>query len=164
LKQIETMIEPAQEDDGPEILLLTANAGVFKPTEVATVAEIWSEYLREGAQGSGYYLIVYRETEELLGYACYGPHPLTEGTFDLYWIAVDRAHRGLGIGLALLQAVEEGVHSLGGRMITVETSGTPEYAPARHVYASAGYLDEARLKDFYSPGDDLVIYTKHIES
>jgi ribosomal protein S18 acetylase RimI-like enzyme len=157
------MIEPAQEDDGPKILLLIANAGVFKPTELATVAEIWSEYLREGAEGSGYYLIVYREARELLGYACYGPHPLTEGTFDLYWIAVDRAHRGRGIGLALLQAVEAGVRTLGGRMITVETSGTPEYAPARHVYTSAGYLDEARLKDFYSIGDDLVIYTKHIE-
>jgi ribosomal protein S18 acetylase RimI-like enzyme len=157
------MIEPAREDDGPEILLLTANAGVFKPTEVAAVAEIWSDYLSEGAQGSGYYMLVYREAGELLGYACYGPHPLTEGTFDLYWIAVDRAHRGHGIGLALLKAVEAGVRSLGGRMITVETSGTPEYAPARHVYASAGYLDEARLRDFYSPGDDLVIYTRHIE-
>ena len=157
------MIEPAREDDGPEVLLLTANAGVFKPTEVAAVAEIWSDYLSEGAQGSGYYMLVYREAGELLGYACYGPHPLTEGTFDLYWIAVDRAHRGHGIGLALLQAVEAGVRSLGGRMITVETSGTPEYAPARHVYASAGYLDEARLRDFYSPGDDLVIYTRHIE-
>lgn len=157
------MIEPAQEDDGPEILLLTANAGVFKPTEVATVAEIWSEYLREGPEGSGYYLIVYRESGELLGYACYGPHPLTERTFDLYWIAVDRAHRGRGIGLELLQAVEAGVRILDGRMITVETSGTPEYAPARHVYTSAGYQDEACLKDFYSPGDDLVIYTKHIE-
>ena len=87
------MIEPAREDDGPEILLLTANAGVFKPTEVAAVAEIWSDYLSEGAQGSGYYMLVYREAGELLGYACYGPHPLTEGTFDLYWIAVDRAHR-----------------------------------------------------------------------
>ena len=29
------------------------------------------------------------EDERLLGYACTGPTPATEGTFDLYWLAVD---------------------------------------------------------------------------
>jgi ribosomal protein S18 acetylase RimI-like enzyme len=158
------MIEPARGNEGSRILEITAAAGVFKPTEVATVAEIWSEFLKEGDTASGYYFLIYRDDGETLGYACYGPHPLTEGTFDLYWIAVDRNHRGRGIGLKLLQSVEKSVNSLEGRLIVVETSGHEEYTPARHVYATAGYQAEASLKDFYSPGDDLVIFTKHLRS
>ncbi len=77
---------------------------------------------------------------------------------------MDSDHRGRGIGLKLLQAAEESVSSLGGRLIVVETSGQDEYTRARHVYATAGYQAEARLKDFYGPGDDLVIFTKPIGS
>lgn len=160
------MITEAKEQNGSQILHLTAAAGVFKPDEVACVQELWDAYLRQG-ETSGYVFLVYKngfgevsDRCRLLGYACFGPHPLTEGTFDLYWIAVDPQARGQGIGHALLARVEDEVRARGGRMLVVETSGTPAYAPARRLYESCGYRYEAVVHDFYAPGDDLIVFVK----
>jgi ribosomal protein S18 acetylase RimI-like enzyme len=87
---------------------------------------------------------------------------LTDGTYDLYWIAVDRNGRRGGVGRGLLSATEAAVKQLGGRLLFVETSGLPKYAPTRAFYLGTGYTEEAIIKDFYAPGDDLVIYTKHL--
>jgi ribosomal protein S18 acetylase RimI-like enzyme len=98
----------------------------------------------------------------MLGYACFGPHSLTQGTYDLYWIVVDPAAQGRGIGHALLARVEAEVQARGGRLLLVETSGTPAYAPARRFYETSGYLCEAVVHDFYAPGDDLLIFSKDL--
>jgi ribosomal protein S18 acetylase RimI-like enzyme len=98
----------------------------------------------------------------MLGYACFGPHPLTQGTYDLYWIVVDPTAQGHGIGHALLARVEAEVQARGGRLLLVETSGTPAYAPARRFYETSGYLCEAVVHDFYAPGDDLLIFSKDL--
>jgi ribosomal protein S18 acetylase RimI-like enzyme len=98
----------------------------------------------------------------MLGYACFGPHPLTQGTYDLYWIVVDPTAQGHGIGHALLARVEAEVQARGGRLLLVETSGTPAYAPARRFYESSGYRCEATIHDFYALGDDLVIFSKDL--
>lgn len=156
------MIVPAGPEDGQAILAISAGVDVFNDEEVQTVDELWRDYLNRGAQASGYYFLVDRDGEHVLGYACYGPRALTEGTYDLYWIAVDKKRHGKGVGKALMRAVENEVRQMGGRLIVVETSGLDNYTPTRGFYESAGYMLEARLKDFYRDGDDLVIYTKHL--
>lgn len=98
----------------------------------------------------------------MLGYACFGPHPLTQGTYDLYWIVVDPDAQGRGIGHALLSRVEAEVRARGGRLLLVETSGTPAYVPARRFYEASGYRCEAAIHDFYAPGDDLLIFSKDL--
>ncbi len=99
----------------------------------------------------------------MLGFACYGPRPLTRGTYDLYWIAVRRTAQGRGVGGALLQRVAQDVRALGGRMIVAETSGRPDYEPTRRFYETHGYVREATLSDFYGPGDDLVVYVQRLQ-
>jgi ribosomal protein S18 acetylase RimI-like enzyme len=153
------MIEIALEQDGPQILELTAAAGTFKPVELVCVEELWNAYLKQG-EASGYLFYVYREGQRVLGYTCFGPHPLTEGTFDLYWIAVDPAHRGRGIGRALVERTEAEVKLRSGRLLLVETSGTPAYGPARRFYEDCGYHYQAVIHDFYAPGDDLIVFGK----
>jgi ribosomal protein S18 acetylase RimI-like enzyme len=156
------MITAAEPKDGPEILAISAGVEVFNDEEVETVDELWRDYLNRGAQVSGYYFLVFREQEHVRGYACYGPRALTEGTYDLYWIAVARQQHGKGVGKALMRVVEEEVRNLGGRLIVIETSGLDKYTPTRGFYNAAGYILEATLRDFYRDGDDLVIYTKHL--
>jgi ribosomal protein S18 acetylase RimI-like enzyme len=130
---------------------------------LACVEELWNEY-QSDLEASGYVFLVYRaDDESVAGYACFGPHPLTEGTYDLYWIAVDPAARGRGIGHALLSHSEREVCARGGRMLLIETSNTPTYAAARALYGSGGYHVEACVHDFYAPGDDLLIYAKLLE-
>lgn len=156
------MITTATESDGAGVLHITKHAGVFNKEEIDCVTELWDEYLRQGSQTSGYYFLVDREDEQVTGYACYGPRALTEGTFDLYWIAVDPQNRRSGVGRKLLVRVEEAVRQLGGRLLVVETSGLEKYAPTRRFYLATGYLLEATLRDFYADGDDLVIFTKRL--
>jgi ribosomal protein S18 acetylase RimI-like enzyme len=156
------MIVPAEPKDGFDILAITAQVEIFTEEEIHTVDELWRDNLNRGAQASGYYFLVDRVHEHVVGYACYGPRALTEGTFDLYWIAVDKQQHGKGVGKALLKAVENEIRQMGGRLIVVETSGLDNYMPTRGFYKSTGYTPEATLKDFYRDGDDLVIYTKHL--
>jgi hypothetical protein len=44
----------------------------------------------------------------------------------------------------------------------VETSSRPEYVATRAFYARRGYTEAARLRAFYAPGDDRVIFTKRL--
>ncbi len=150
----------ARPSDGPRILAIAAGSGVFTPEEVATVRELWEDYLRRGEVA--YSFRVCREGEKVLGFSCHGRHDLTERTYDLYWIATDPSARRRGVGRALLRRVEEEVRQAGGRLIVVETSGTPAYASTRAFYRSCGYEIEATIHDFYHSGDDLVIFTKHL--
>ena len=87
---------------------------------------------------------------------------MTQGTYDLYWIAVHPAARGLGIGRTLLTHVEAEVQARGGRLLLIETSDTPAYTSARRLYESSGYRREAVVHDFYAPGDSLLIFAKEL--
>ena len=156
------MISIATAADGSQIKSITARAGVFSQEEIECVGELWEEYISLGPEGCGYYFIVYREGNQVLGFACYGPRDLTHGTFDLYWIAVDPRARCNGVGRALLTASEKAVRQLGGRMLIAETSGAPHYETTRKFYFGMGYENEAIIKDFYTISDDLLIFTKRI--
>ena len=156
------MIVTATKEDGPQIHAIDANTSVFTQEEVECVDELWEECQTQGPERSGYYFLVDKEGDRVLGYACYGPRALTDRTYDLYWIAVDPATRGGGVGKRLLAATEEAIRKLGGRLLIVETSGLPKYEPTRGFYRATGYLLEGTLKDFYKDGDDLVIFTKRL--
>jgi ribosomal protein S18 acetylase RimI-like enzyme len=109
------------------------------------------DYIALGAEVSG----------TLAGWICWGATPCTVGTWDLYWMAVDPALRGAGIGTALLAEMELRLAGRA-RLIVVETAGRPDYAPTRAFYEARGYSAVARIADFYEPGDDLVVYVKRL--
>lgn len=158
------MILTATRVDGSQIQDITARAGVFSQEEVECVGALWGEYLTLGPECCGYNFIVDRDGDRVLGFACYGRRDLTQGVFDLYWIAVDPNCRGNGVGRNLLTACEEAVRKTGGRMLIAETSGTPLYESTREFYASMGYTIEATIKDFYIEGDDLAIFVKRFDN
>ena len=160
----EAVIFTATEADGPQIKDITARAGVFSQEEIDCVAVIWDEYITEGPAICGYTFLVHRSGDRVLGFSCYGPRDLTDGVFDLYWIAVDPNARRKGVGYELLRASEAAVGQIGGRILIAETSGTADYESTRKFYTSTGYAMEATIKDFYSPGDDLAIFVKRLGS
>jgi GNAT superfamily N-acetyltransferase len=97
----------------------------------------------------------------LVGWICWGPTPCTLGTYDLYWMAVDPSGQRAGVGTALLGEMERRLSGRA-RLIIVETAGRPDYADTRRFYQARGYQPTARISDFYSAGDDLVVYTKRL--
>ena len=158
--QIE-IITPTPED-GPRLMELARKIELFLPNDHDIIEELWAEFAAKGDAESHYHFVVARQADELLGFACYGQRPLTEGTFDLYWIGVDQGQQGRGIGKALIRAVEQRVREQGGHLLIAETEGKPSFEPTRRFYLSAGYELEARIRDFYRPGEDLTIFTKRL--
>ena len=158
------MSEPAREirvtrpEDEAAIMAISRAVVVFSGEEVDTVQELLDEYRTHGAEISGYHFLSCLVDGRVAGYACYGPRALTEGTYDLFWIATDPAAQGKGVGGALSARCAELVKSLGGRLLVAETSGQPKYAPTRRFYETHGYRLEATVTDFYAPGDDLCIF------
>jgi ribosomal protein S18 acetylase RimI-like enzyme len=103
------------------------------------------------------------EDDEVRGYVCYGPTPMTQGTYDLYWIAVAPRHKGKGIGRALVRRVEDELRAAKARLVRVETEGTADYAATRGFYDALGYRVVATIPDFYRPGSDLVVYARYLD-
>jgi ribosomal protein S18 acetylase RimI-like enzyme len=103
------------------------------------------------------------EDERVLGYVCYGPTPMTQSTWDLYWVATDRLARGRGVATRLVASMEAEVHRLGGRRVRIETSQLEAYGSARSLYARLAYHEAGRIPDFYRPGDDLIILCKRLD-
>jgi ribosomal protein S18 acetylase RimI-like enzyme len=134
----------------------------FTPPELVVAEEIIDCYLQEPVT-SGYFIIVATEESSLTGYLCYGPTPLTEGTWDLYWAAVSRDMRGKGIGKALWEAAEADIKGKGGRLAVIETSSKPDYEQTRRFHEARGYENVGRIADFYAPGDDMLIYVKRLK-
>lgn len=95
-----------------------------------------------------------------VGIAYYAPERLTEGTWNLYLIAIHPDRQGQGRGGALLRYVEQQLRVRGERVLLVETSGLPDFEFQRAFYRKCGYDEEARIRDFYKAGEDKVIFRK----
>jgi len=150
-------------DDRTAIRRLVKTAGVFSPAEVAIACELIDERLARGLAASGYHFLFAEEGRgQPLGYACYGPIPLTQGSWDLYWIAVDAGQRGRGIGRRLMAEVERRAAAAGASALFIDTSGRTDYGAARAFYASLGYRIAAEFPDFYAPGDAKVVFRKNL--
>jgi ribosomal protein S18 acetylase RimI-like enzyme len=133
--------------------------GEFDPEEVDVALELIDVTL---SREDTYRFWVDVEDGKVRGYVCYGPTPMTRGTYDLYWICVDPEMKGKGIGKKLIEKVEEELRAEGGRLVRVETAGLDRYVATRTFYDRIGYQEIARIRDFYWPGNDLVIYGRYL--
>jgi D-alanine-D-alanine ligase len=149
--------------DREPIIAFAQATGFFLPNEITVAAEVLDEALKAGASGhyQSYTLTV---GDEPAGWICFGPTPCTIGTYDIYWIAVSPRFQGRGFGRALLDHAEAEIRKREGRVLILETSGRPLYQSTRGFYLAAGYREVARVPEFYTPGDDRVIYAKYLHS
>lgn len=129
----------------------------FREDEIVVALE-----LIDADESEGYRFVVAEVEGAIAGYACYGATPLTIGTWDLYWVAVDTAKQGRQIGRTLFDAAVEAVRVEGGRMLLIETGGKASYAATRNAYLAWGCVEVARVPDFYETGDDKVIYARTV--
>jgi len=133
----------------------------FKPAEVEVALEVCDSYLKDPC-GSGYHIFVAEVGSSIMGYICYGPTPLAEGTWDIYWVAVAPGSQRRGVGRSLFTFAEDRIKEAHGRLAIVETSSQPDYARTRRFHQSQGYEVICQIPDFYAPGDDKVILGKRL--
>jgi len=158
------MLRPMVRADRQPVLALVEATGFFTHEEIKVAEELIDIYLQNPEQRDYFVVVVEDDRGQVAGYMTYGPTPLTEGTWDLYWIAVSPAHQGQGYGQRLVEFLEEEVIKSGGRLILIETSSQPKYQPTRKFYEKLGYSEIARIPDFYRQGDDRVIFGKYFRS
>lgn len=156
------LIRKFLDKDRTQLLNLLAETQAFTTTEIEVAMELVDIYLTNKDQRDYDIYSATDNDETLLGYICIGPTPLTEGTFDIYWIAVRKDQQGKGIGKKLIDFAEGKVKQNKGRLIVIETSSQEKYKNTRNFYESAGYQLLSRIKDYYKIGDDLLVYGKYL--
>jgi ribosomal protein S18 acetylase RimI-like enzyme len=155
------MIRRMEARDKGAVLGLVRATGFFTPAEVDVAEELIDVFLGKPDQKDYDVVVVEGDGGAPVGYMTWGPTPLAEGAYDLYWMAVAPSEQGRGRGKELVRWLEGEVGSRRGRVIIIETSSQPKYHGTRQFYIDLGYKEVARIPDFYRAGDDRVIYAKY---
>lgn len=147
--------------DRPLIEAILRSDETFRDDEVAVALELADDAF--ATPSSDYWFRIAERDGEAAGYICFGPTPMTACTYDLYWIVVHKEHRGQGIARSLITEMEVVLAERGPKaQVRVETSQSEGYGAARRLYESLGYPETARFADFYSEGDDLIVFYKRL--
>lgn len=157
-------IRPAEHKDRERIHEILVACMLFTEEEVDCAVELVDIFLDpENPERKDYETAVLDEPDgQVQGYVTFGATPLTDGVYDLYWIAVDPKQQGRGFGQVLLRYVENEVRRQRGRMLLIETSSKTSYASTIRFYERAGYTEISRIKDFYRIEDDKVVFCKRL--
>jgi ribosomal protein S18 acetylase RimI-like enzyme len=132
----------------------------FTEEEKCCAVELLDIYLKDTVRGEYLFICAADEADKPLGYACYGRAPFTDSTYDVYWIAVEPLWQGMKVGKKIMNHLENILEREKAKMIIAETSSQPKYDKARLFYERLGFIESARIKDFYRSGDDKIIYVK----
>lgn len=151
-------LRPMTLADKPRLMALLKATPEFEPAEIPVAEEVIDVYL--DCPGRDYRITMAEAASKIAGYVCFGQTPLTQSTWDIYWMAVSRDKRGMGIGAALLKHAEDEIQKAGGRLVLIETSSKPNYLNTRRFYLKKGYKRVSRIRDFYAPGDHRLTFEK----
>ncbi|MFM7149980.1 MAG: N-acetyltransferase family protein [Gemmataceae bacterium] len=155
------LLRPARPEDTEALVELSQSTGVFKPHELEVLRDLLDEF-HGGLAGEDHFVTVAEIEGSPVGYTYFAPDVMTDGTWYLYWIAVLRGEQGRGIGAGLVRQMEEEVNRREGRLILIETTSLPHSEATRTFYLRMGYALEGVIRDFYSDGDDMVIFRKRL--
>lgn len=141
----------------PQLEEIVRATSVFSESEIGVALELFDE-------SADYEFVGAFTSDRLVGYVCFGSTPATDRTYDLYWLAVHPEAQRRGAGVALMTEVERQLEERRARLLVIETSSRDDYAPTRRFYHKRGYVEAARLRDFYAPGDDRIVLSKRLGS
>lgn len=151
-------------EDREAVLDIIRATGMFTPVEFQCAQEQVDIFLGQPGQQDYSLVVAENDKGKVVGYMSYGPTPLAEGAYDIYWMAIAPGVQGRGHGRELVCWFEGQVKDWGGRLILIETSSQAKYERTRRFYLSLDYREVARIPDFYKPGDDRITYAKYLES
>ncbi len=148
-------------DDVEDVVGLVVAAGMFTTDESQVVRELLHDY-DAGAGTNGHTCLIDEESGQVVAVAYYQPKGPADRLWDLTMIAVIPQLQGTGRGTALLRRVEDDLRSRDQRILLVDTSGTAQYDRTRTFYERCGYTQVARIPDYWTDSDDLVVFAKRL--
>ena len=153
------MIRSITSDDASAVVALAVASELFPPEEAGFVEGALGAFFADSS-ADGRTWVVDEVDGELVGAAYYEPLAAADRGWELLMIGVRRDHHRQGRGSALLRHVEQDLRGRGQRLLLVQTSATPAFDRARAFYLASGYDEEARVRDYFADGDDMVLFRK----
>lgn len=150
-------IRKAIQKDLAQLKLVLDSSELF-PSKM--LDDMISDYFNNEESEDIWFTAVDNDLAISIGYCA--PEKLTEGTYNLYAIALHKDFQGKGVGGEMMTYIEQELIKKQARLLIVETSGTPEYELTRKFYLKYGYTQEATIRDFYTEGDDKVVFCKKL--
>jgi len=147
-------------NDRKSIEDILQSTGFFYDFEIEIALSLVDDTISYGTENCGYHWMKLNDDNGMVAFANYVKNSFSVHSWDLYWIAVYQNSRHRNLGTLLLKAVEDDIRNSGGKILWLDTSGRPLYAPTENFYKKNGYTLQASLKDFYAPGDPKQIYSK----
>ncbi len=159
-------IRVATPNDAEHIKHLALVNGMFQPEEMGEFDQMLAGFFDGSLEGHRW-LVAADDSEPngIAAAAYYAPEPFSDRMWNLYFIAVDPNQHGSGAGTLLIEHVEAELRASGedvARTLIVDTSSLDDYEQARSFYERRGFVEEARLRDFYGPGDNKVTFWKSL--
>jgi GNAT superfamily N-acetyltransferase len=154
--------------DTQKLLDIAVSTGLFTPAEAEDLlGQVLSDYFNEKlGQGHRIFAIYDAASEEPAGWTYFAPTPHAPGVYDVWWIGIIKAQHGKGLGTQLLHFIEANVtqHDAEARMVIIETSSRPEFAPTRAFYRKRGYKQCGEIPNFYDIEDNKIIFAKELHT
>jgi ribosomal protein S18 acetylase RimI-like enzyme len=132
---------------------------MFTADDWPAVESVMSDSVR-GELEDHQWIVLDDDTGSVAGAAYYAPEPFSNQMWNLYFLGVRPASQGSGVGAALVAHVETVLRARGERVLIIETSGVASFEATREFYRKQGYAEEARIREFYGPGDDKIVFWK----
>jgi ribosomal protein S18 acetylase RimI-like enzyme len=151
------MLRRIMREDGPAVVELVVAAGMFTRAEAGLLDEALVP-----AEGTTCLVEDADDGRGLASVVLYRPEEAADRVFDLTMIAVRPDLQGEGRGSALMRHVEQNLREQDQRMLLIRTSGTARYDQTRAFYKGLGYSEHARVPDYWTDGDDLVLFTTRL--
>ncbi len=148
--------------DRPTLLSMLIKTKAFTSQEIDVAMELIDIVLKDQIQRDYTIHCIVNHQDQPIGYICYGSTPMTQGTYDLYWIVVDPDFQNQGAGSKLLDFLENQVRQARGRMILADTSSIPQYTVTQKFYLQNGFQEVSRVPDYYYPGNDRITFCKKL--
>lgn len=155
-------IKSVNSQDRQAISKLIQDIDLFTIDEKDVVFELLDIYLNNPQQKDYNFFVTVETDGSFSSFICFGPTPMTLNTYDLYWIGTHPQHRRKGLAVALIQFMRTFMLNHGAKIIRVETSGKELYGETISFYDRLNFNEEARLRDFYADGDDLIIFVQRL--
>ena len=153
------LIRPVEPSDVEPLLNLLQVSGQFDEEGLLHVRETLDTYL----SGESEELWFSAEQQGLAGIAYCAPEVMTHHVWNLLMLWISPAHQRQGVGQALLNQIEKELRNKQARLLLVETSSLIEFGAARAFYSKQGFTNEARIRHYYAPDEDKLIFTKAMQ-
>src|SRR3954470_16965310 len=160
---MDSPIRPIVPEETPTLIEMARGTSAFKRIEIQALQEVLDDYHHHNA-ALGHRAVAFERDGKTVGFAYFAEAAMTDRTWSLWWIVVDRRSQAAGVGSKMLQYAEEAVRAAAGRQLLIETSSLLKYELTRRFYLKHGYQQVAMVPNYYAHGDDMLFFAKSLDA